>query len=671
MYRKTFGIVLLFLSAVLVPAAADDPQPATAALSAEERELAEMERLRVGIEDVFDSYRDVDPEFQADSEPLWRHVDRLLAFGADAVPLWEQELDGGDMRNYYLAVFAAGFLDSDRAVPLLRRTLERIPAGGTYNRTQRRLACFNRALQGDAEVLAFMLEGTAELAIDPMFSGWATLVAAGAVLDDAGRTKLIELARKFDTEDTDDHHRLSLIMSALTKVPGPETTAAAKEFLDNPLPFVRYGAVRAIGAERGPTTAGRMLEFLRTRTDEDRRIRAAAAEALADVATTADLEAVLTQLEIEKDTYVRGRLYRTIALVAGERGLPALRSHWGSSVRDDRVRLIDAVGLIHSNEALNLVRRALADPDTLVALHAIEAFRNIATPAAVDSLLAAIRDPRKTVSSSAIRALLAVEERRAAPRVASVLLHDELAARDELTTVRDRVRLMGNAVVVLEYVEPRSEIRALATRQSDVEVREALNSTADRLDRIASRGTDVAAWLPDLDAPDEEDRRLAYRQIARIGNEKAIDALTAAFDAADTEAREALLTETTRSGNGAFLPLYERILDDPALDFDRFHELRAWAAWGASRIGTDRAIEALKRNAVRRDGRDFHVVAYLLGLDVPEVATFVDGFRLPRLRRPTFERGAEQDELDSMVGAKRLGRDDTRWHMAPDQLLAH
>lgn len=671
MRGRTIGIVLLFLPTVLWPAMADDPRPAAAALTDEEQELVAMERLRLGIEDVFESYRTLDPAIKSDTEELWRHVDRLLAFGEEAVPLWEQELDGGEMRSYYLAAFAVAFLDSDLAVPLLRRALDRIPAGGAYTRAQRKLACFGLALQGDAEVLGFMLEGNAEIAADTILEGWNTLELSSAVLGAPGRDKLIALLKRYDTEDLQDRVRLSPVLSALAKVPGPEASAAARPFLEDPGPVLRYVAIQVIGNERAPSTARFMIDFLRTRRDEDPRTRNMAARFVAELAGNDDLEPILTLLETETSTNVRGSLYRAIALRAGARGLPALRSHWGRADRDDRIHLVDAVGLTGSNEALNILRQALTDPDALVAIHAVDAFRDIGTAAAMDSLLAAIRDPRKSVSSTAIRASIVLQDRRAAPRVANILLKEELTVRDELTTVRDRVRLLGDALVFLEYTEPIVELRRLATGQSDVEIRAALNTTADRLERIATHGTDASAWLGELGATDPGDRALAYRQLARIANKKAVEGLAAAFEAASLEERETLLVEVTRYGDAAFLPLYEAILDDPDLDFDHFHEVRAWAAWGAGRVGTERAVEALTRSVVRRDGRDFHVVAYLLGLDVPDVADFVDGFRVPRLRRPAFQGGLEQDELDSMVGVKRIGRDDPRTRMAPDAFLGH
>jgi HEAT repeat protein len=264
-----------------------------------------------------------------------------------------------------------------------------------------------------------------------------------------------------------------------------------------------------------------------------------------------------------------------------------------------------------------------------------------------------------------VEELVALGERRAAPRVAARLVEELSRPGTDLPT-RDRVRAYGEALVSLGDATALDDIRSRIERQGDAGLASYLRGLTSRLQKIRDIGDDVAGWAGALAADDEAVRRLAIERLEALGSPDAVAALDARFEAASPPDRARILRAFGRIADARALPRIRTVLLSPEYDVGLENDLRRWAAWAAWRLGDEEAASALEEAARRRDGRDAEVLVRLALLRGPKVASRIESYRVPRLERVGLHAGPDQDRLDALVRDLRAGRPLDRYEREPE-----
>jgi HEAT repeat protein len=314
---------------------------------------------------------------------------------------------------------------------------------------------------------------------------------------------------------------------------------------------------------------------------------------------------------------------------------------------------------------LNLLRRAVSDPDAGVAIQAVMALERLGTPAARETLLAVLGDPRWAVVKIDAQALARLGEQRAAPRITTLLLETNVATHG-LANARGRTQALGQALVDLGYTEPLDDLRRKVKTETDLECRTRLQDTVTRLGTVEAKGDDVAAWDRALDSSDDGIRHLAYHRLIEIGGPKAVKVLLDRFEGTRRSGKEEILEALGEIADPKAAPLLERVLMDDRFDFVEERTQRALAAWAAYRIGGDDMKALLRRSAERRHSQDFFVLLYYAGLVGEEALPMLTASREIRFRRPGRTLGFEQNALDSVAREIAAGRDPELTRLPPD-----
>jgi len=397
-------------------------------------------------------------------------------------------------------------------------------------------------------------------------------------------------------------------------------------------------------------------------------VRYAAAWTLEQLLPSAHTQTFIELLDAEGDVHVRGVLYRLVARLAGDQALPALSRHLGRPEARDREQLLEAMRLLDAPARMAAFRAGLTDPAIKVVWQSSAGLAELGTPEAIDLLIAQIGSGNTTVVPLVASRLAEAGERRAGGAILSRLIDVELARPVTDPADRERIYVLGDALVALRHVDRMAALREAVTRQRDGFLVEYLHGLLTRLETLDRNGSRIEAWIATLDAPEAQLRSLAYARLAEIGGEEAARALAERFGRVDADEGVAILRQLGSLDTPSSRALIERVLVSPAFDpFDR-SRLRDMAAWGARRLGGDAMIDTLERAARRRNGRDARVLVYLALTGGKRALPALDSLRVPRMRFLKWTNGLELDTLDKIAWNLRQGHSLAAFDLPPERL---
>jgi HEAT repeat protein len=178
----------------------------------------------------------------------------------------------------------------------------------------------------------------------------------------------------------------------LEQVNSPDAWNGVRSALDDPDPWARYFAARSAGRHGAPLA----LAVLRRLAQEDNamQVRVAAVEAIGRAGDPADI-AILAPLSVAADDDLARTALAALGALAHPDALPALVAASGTRASARRAQAVSALGRSGLEQAAEILNRAAAGPDPLVAQAAIDALGQLATPAAVDALVALTAIPSR------------------------------------------------------------------------------------------------------------------------------------------------------------------------------------------------------------------------------------------------------------------------------------
>lgn len=653
---------LALLGAFVSPALSAEPadwKPPTAV------ELAAREKIRGSFEEIV-AYLGGDGTTDSPDWRFRRGVRRIVALGPDVVPFLRAEIELPTATTFNVACYALGLLRAPESAEILRKAADVAAAEHTpFGDARQFWAEIGLAVAGEPEAIDRLLQDDATFGKAEHFPGIEDLGVAALLLE-PGAVDL--LVRRLDsvagTPPTDD--QIEGILCALGRLRDARGVERVGAYLASPSKAVRSAAAFALARIAAPSSAPTLLHAAQ---DPDPLVASPAAwgawrtRALSPEEITAALDGTSVPM-------ARGWLYHALADAPGEKALLALLERWRSTTSEDRAMFVLAVAGRRDRRAINFLRLASRSAEIEALRAAVDGLRAMPSEGANDTLLAFVQDPRWVAARFAIDDLVAMGDVRAAPRIAGRLFAGPLSGPLTDYSLVSSVHVMLEALVSLGYTAPIEDLRASAKIQPDAGVAAAITKAADLLERIRANGDDPEKWGRSLaEATEDEDRRLAVDHLARIGGDAAAAKLSAAYDAASPAIREAILTEGARRRLSGLLPLFLRVLADPAGDADEdAGPARAAAAWGALRTGGDRGAEAIRAAAARTDGREIALLWYLAAARGKDALPTIEKLRLSRVRWFFGPFGEEQSVLDDMVTTIRNGADRSRLDVPPDEI---
>lgn len=651
-------------AAVLLASTAGTAEPPP--LSEEAARIVERERVRSRVESVLAELQDPRLWEQADAASLFDRTARaLIELGPPVTDFMIAEVDRPVPATFYTAAYVLGRVPTPLGTEALRRALEVADSEGTkFARFRKEWIVYALALLNQPDALDLMDRTEPRVGAGEIMEGMRLIEVVAMLGVPETRERLAAQLDRLAQEEGAER-RIEMRLRALGRLGDRSSASKIASFLSHPHAGVRAEAARALGMLADLSAADALVGALE---DPEVAVRLQAAISLFDLKPADKLKALLARLEVEPHSSVRVMLYRAVASMGGEAMVEALRNHFGREPYEDRLGLADALGDLGSVKGLNMLRASLRDADLGVVARAMFALERIGTPGAVDALLAALADPRWPAVQTAVEILSRLGERRAAPRIAELLLR---RLRDKPLTDparRDEVYKLGDALVRLRYVEPTDSLREAAALQTDPPVVRYLGDLLKQLSLLRENGASTARWIEASFSSERLVRRLAYTRLSDLGGTAAARALVSAFDRAPVEDEADVLRALARLGAPEAASLVERILLEDSFDDPDRAGVRAMAAWAARRIGGERMRAALKRSAERREGQDIYVLSYLAVLDGPEALPLLRSVRGPRLRWFTWVRGAEQDRLDWILRRLELGQSLAALDRPPDEI---
>jgi HEAT repeat protein len=653
---------LCFFAAATALPAQENVAPPTPA------QLAAMERLRPLVEAIWLELRTPAPRAEPRPRRFWEVTDRLLAMGPDVVPFLTTELELMDPATMNLCAYALGRLGGHDAEVALRKAVRAADAlGGQYGMAAKQYALFGLALIGTPDALDLMQTGVsvyrAEIIHDlPLVTHLALLIGPAAAPT---------LEKQIEAYQSDPATKEKLLDALLAL--GRDGTASQlpkiEPLLENSHPEIRAVTADAMSRLGEPPLCEKVLVPLSSAVQGERRYVAKTFERWKPEPCYA---AMVGRLEVERDIGVRGPLYNAIAAMGGEAALDVFRTyaHWGDQF--DQALVVIAIGQIGSPKGLNVLRSLLSDPNTTTVIRALQAMGAIGGEGATDTLMAAASDPRRSVASAARETLVAMGVKKVASRVASAMLATVGEPVGD-PNLHVPVAKWGDALVQLKYTDPIDDLTAAAAVQSDLEIKNSLESCVRRLQLIKKNGDNVSAWATASVSAFPDVRKLADRRLAEIGSKSAVKAIKARLLKADlpAEEREGILLAIGEARTDGAAELVESHLSEPAYDGWELQGVRSAAAWAARRLGGDRMVNALRSSAVRRDGQDFATLVYLAVLEKSVALPTLTTLRVTRLRYPEAPFGPQEKQLDAIISDLVGGRDPKTFDVRPHELFEH
>ena len=649
------------LTAVVLASAS--PTPEATAPSSEVSDLVEREKTRAAVEAIL---TELQGPGESDEFQFYNVTDRFLMLGPPVVPYLINELDRQDPATFRESAYALGHLQGPGIEEALRKAAERLSLEETnkLKRAMKASAVYALALHGVPDILDLMLAGKEPVGRMPWMEG-VPLLEIGTVV--GGRDVTLQLLSRIDAIRQDPAREWDLLVAiqALSAGRQPEVQAKLLTLLEDERTQVRIGALTALGLTGDPAMLDPILAHLDAGNVMERQ---AAADALIPLRPVGKTKAVLARLETETDSGVRGQLYVVLAEMMGDSAIEAFVSHWKRPDGLDRAWMMRAAARTRSPKAANLLRSGLQDADARVVAAAMEGLSKLPGPGPADTILALLLDPREPVSRDAVRLLAIRREPRAGGRIAEMTLQElSKPSRLEVGDRRDRFRVLGEALVDLQFTAVSQDLVKALEKEQDPDLKGYLLEVTRRLDTLKENGDDRAKWAGVLKSEDGELRHLARVRLGTLGGAEAAKALAAVFGRDIGEDRE-LLGELGRTGSAEAAPLLEKVLKEPAYDPMSLRPLRDGAAYGARLLGGPRMVEALRASVERRQGRDGLVPVYYALTAGKEALPLLRQVRAPSLTWFEWNRGKDLERLDYLLRRLEAGLPITTLDEAPEFL---
>ena len=644
------AVAVSFVALLATPgwAQQNDPAPPSTASPTPEQIIA-RERVRSDVESIL-----AELNAPAGSAPgLFQSANaRLVALGPDVVPFMVAELEFPTANTFHVATWVLGTLGGPEAVEALHRAVQRSESyGGKFGAGQKAYAILGLALAGERNALRLTEDGA-------WAGGYAmleetSLVELVALLTAPDSVPILLEWLELDAADEANGARLKYTLRALGRIADPAAVERLLPHLRREPWELRREAAAALGALGALPAADALWAAL---DDPNPDVAYTAAKALEALSPPSKVPEIRARLDTESSSVLRRSLYRTLASAGGPAQIETLGKHWGRDDPLDRLQLVRAVAGLEDPKGLDVLRTALDDSQSSIALAASQGLAALGTSEARKALLAQIAKPAWDSASSAIPALVALEEPKAAAVIADRLLLTELAAPVTDPLRRDEIERLGDALVALSHTAALPAIREAATKQTDPVIVAELEGLSRRLSAIEERGKDTRKWSEALRSGDPELRLLAVDRLGRFGGGAAVPDLSAAFEEADESERLAILDALGRIGSPKALALLERVLVSEEFDTYAARKIRSTAGWSARRIGGKQAVDVLRRSVHRREGLDMDVLVYLAVLEGSDAAPDLERYHVSRLRDLWWQRGQEQERTQAMLHALAQGR---------------
>ena len=649
--RRAGWILGLLLPAIAQSSwAQPDPpvRPSTA-------ELIERERIRSTIETAFVLINARPTERAGSLEDFVDATERVLALGPPAVEFLLPDLEAPRPERFFFAVYVLGRLGAPEAEQPIRRALaaaDQEPVEIEFSRHRKAWCAYALAMLGHADAVDLLDAGNRKAARTELTRDLTALEAAALLTAPASTERLVKQLDRY-LQDEELKQRRQFTLRALMRIADPSVRQPAiLKLVDDDDPRVRAECIKLLGTLDVPEDRVKLVAALE---DPVYAVRAAAVNALAEALPSELTGQILAALETQNELYVRGRLYETVAGLLGARALNVFRTYWDRGP-DDRAWIVRAMARVQDPRGLALLREALRDPNDSVRSVAVLALGKLQSSGATEALLTALRDPDWPVRLEAIRLLVERGERRAGPRVATLLVDETLPAFWTSGPLRTRVRQMGDALVALRYTAPLDRLRQAVPKLDDPETATFLTRVIKLLAALDARQDKRAEWIETLTDPDPDLRRLATERLGELGDDASIDALVQAFDRTDDAERLWILEALGKAASPRAAPLLERVLNANEFDLATRSAVREMAAWAARSIGGEKMTGALRRSVERREGQDYPVLIYLAQLAEAEALPTLQLVRAARVKHPKWDRGLQQQKLEWVIRQLAAGR---------------
>ena len=663
---RRVGLLWLTLAVVVsAPAGGGQTPPATTGDDATD-ELVARERIRAGVESIFEIYGQPSADGGERIDTAIRSAEALRDLGPDVVPYLANEIEQHRIQTLDLCSYALGMLGTEEAQATLRKAIARADDDSAPSaKTVKAWASWGLGLQGEADAVDLVAGGMHGVATFPIHGQTSLLesIAIQTAPESVPRLLAI-LERVKDAEDDRLLRRATL--RALRRVGDPTAAPKVIPLLNSPKPIIRREAANALRGLGSPATVRALVDAL---DEENRHVRQSIALALEYIGSDSYRKELLEHLETETDPATRGALYRLMADTADERTFEILERDWPSADKATRVFLIEALGHLDDPRRIEILDSALLVANNNIALRAVLTLSRIGGPAAVAALTGAVSSARLHIAHSAADRLGGMRATGAAPAIARRLVGDLLA--EPITNLRLLLPLekMTAALIRLGYPAVLPQLREALTRQTNPNVIRVLEKTVRQLEILQRNGKKTARWIETAGLPELELRLLAYDHLGHIGDAAASRALLAAFDRVEavTE-RVEILRALGQVERPEVAELLDRLLLGPEFDPTRLIPLRDMAAWIARQRGGDAMYELLKTAATRRNGRDVRVLVYAALLGGKHTLPLLESLRKPRMRYLGWQRGVEQERLEWIATRLKLGHPLLAVDVAPEKL---
>jgi HEAT repeat protein len=385
------------------------------------------------------------------------------------------------------------------------------------------------------------------------------------------------------------------------ELPPEARHAAERALVDGDVP-VRNLALDLLAGHSGP-----LGPLLRALDDDDRGVRL---RAVRNLAAAGDARAGLALLArfADGDRQVRAEAVAAVAAVGDLRAVPALLRLVGETTSELRGEAAVALGHLRAEAAVPLLARlATRWPRDDLARRALAALGEIGTTAALETLVAAGREP---TGGADVRLAFALAGARALPALVR-----ELAA-GPATGAAVAATALGE---LGEAAAGKPLVAALARRDA------AAGAAVAALARLRSPEALAALVAAAIDASTPELRAPALDALAAFGDDRASAAIADGLGADDARIRVSACRLAATFDAGDLAPALARRLDDGDGD------VRRGAALGLARVShpSGDTVAAIA-NALARGGADD---LDALGTALEHADEAVRGAAAPALRR--------------------------------------
>ncbi|MCP3982639.1 MAG: HEAT repeat domain-containing protein [bacterium] len=662
-FRPVVAFLLLTCAGLFPVAAQDD----SAALSAAE-ELVRQEQVRSAVRDALQLQANRADSGGQQVENLVRAVEDMEQLGPDAIPYLINELEQDLKYSYFFCAYALGQFDSTEAEQALRDAIVRAEAQeGDYPAGRKAWAAWALALMGKLDALDLLSDGRHLSGHFPFHAHTSVLESAGLILSPESVPHLLEQLDDWDVEDNPDL-RMERIYSlkALQRIADPAATPRVVRALeDDPDPMMRRQAARALGTIGGDDA---IAALERAMNDLEPRVQRSAVHALRDLHSPRGHDMFVKRLETETDLVIRGLIYELLLQQRGAEAIPLLESHWAKAGTDEYFYLTDALARRPHAEAMPMLKAALAAGESRSVARSVEALGKLGTDEAEQVLLDVLRSNNWSLVQLATERHASAGQQKAAPILVERLVKVEAVGAKERASFRDRVRVIGEALIALGNTDALEGLRAIGAELGDVGTKAIFDGLISRFEMLEANGENTARWIEALDSETADQRMLAYRRLGELGGKKAARALTEQFGRVDLKEGAEILRALRNVDNEVSRKLIVRVLtSDLFRDFSHL-ELRENAAWAARTIGGPKMVDALRTAVEMRDARDARVLVYLILASHDEGLATYSKFRIERMRYIKWSRGEEQLRLDSIARSVRAGRSIARYDQPPERI---